>query len=187
MTCTVVLLKFCVMCRPHQPVWNRQGLILFNSFDRRGLFQVAASGGEARAVTTLDPARQELFHAWPQFLTDSRHFIYLVQSALPENTGIYVGSLYSKERKRLINTSSISAYAGVASGSGYLLFMHAATLMAQRFDARKQEMQGEAFPVAEDVRLPPTPASGICSGISLGAQGARLPGAQPSDHRARLV
>ena len=143
--------------------WSRQGLILFNSFDRRGLFQVPANGGEPRPVTLIDASRHEIFHAWPQFLPDSRHFIYLVQSTLPENTGIYVGSLDSRERKRLMNTSSLSAYAGVTSGSGYLLFMHAATLMAQAFDARKQEMQGEAFPVAEDVRLPPTPAPGFAA------------------------
>ena len=43
--------------------WNRDGVILFNSFDRRGLYQVAASGGDPRRVTTLDDARRELVHA----------------------------------------------------------------------------------------------------------------------------
>jgi DNA-binding winged helix-turn-helix (wHTH) protein/Tol biopolymer transport system component len=143
--------------------WSRQGVILFNSFDRRGLFQVAATGGEARPVTTLDAARQELVHAWPQFLPDSRHFIYLVQSALPENTGIYAGSLDSKERKLLINTSSLPAYAGLPSGTGYLLFMHGATLMAQAFDEKRLATTGEASPVAEDVRLPPTPIRGFAA------------------------
>jgi len=143
--------------------WNRQGLILFNSFDRRGLFQVPANGGEARPVTAVDPSRSEIFHAWPQFLPDNRHFIYLVQSALPENTGIYAGSLDSKEKKRLVNTSSLPAFAGMPPGRGYLLFMHAATLMAQGFDPSKLEMQGEAFPVTEDVRLPPSPASGFAA------------------------
>lgn len=141
--------------------WSRHGLILFNSFDRRGLFQVAASGGEARPVTTLDTARHEIIHAWPQFLPDGRHFIYLVQSTLPENTGIYAGSLDSKERKRLMNISSLSAYAGLPSGRGYLLFMHAATLMAQSFDARKLELQGEAFPIAEDALLSGTTPLGL--------------------------
>jgi Tol biopolymer transport system component/DNA-binding winged helix-turn-helix (wHTH) protein len=143
--------------------WNRQSVILFNSFDRRGLFQVAANGGEPRPVTLVDASRREIFHLWPQFLPDGRHFIYLVQSAPPENTGIYAGSLDSKEKKRLVNTSSLPAYAGLPSGRGYLLFMHAATLMAQAFDPRKLEMQGEASPVAEDVRLPPTPALGFAA------------------------
>jgi Tol biopolymer transport system component/DNA-binding winged helix-turn-helix (wHTH) protein len=141
--------------------WSRQSVILFNSFDRRGLFQVPANGGEPRPVSLVDASRRESLHLWPQFLPDGRHFIYLVQSALRENTGIYAGSLDSKEKKRLANTSSLPAYAGLPSGSGYLLFMHAATLMAQAFDPRKLEVQGEAIPVAEDVRLPPTPALGF--------------------------
>lgn len=143
--------------------WNRQALILFNSYDRRVLFQVPANGGSARPVTLIDASRHEIFHLWPQFLPDDRHFIYLVQSALPENTGIYAGSLDSKDKKRLVNVSSLPAYAGLPSGRGYLLFMHAATLMAQAFDPRKLEMEGEASPVADDVRLPPTPALGFAA------------------------
>lgn len=143
--------------------WNREGLILFNSFDRRGLFQVPANGGEPRPVTLVDASRQEIFHAWPQFLPDGRHFIYLVQSALPENTGIYAGSLDSKEKKRLVNTSSLPAYAGLLSGRGYLLFMRAATLMAQAFDPRNLEVEGEPLAVAEDVRLLPSPAPGYAT------------------------
>jgi len=143
--------------------WSRQSVILFNSFDRPGLFQVPAHGGEPRPVTLVDASRHEIFHAWPQFLPDGRHFIYLVQSALPENTGIYAGSLDSKEKKRLLNTSSLPAYAGLPSGRGYLLFMHAATLMAQAFDSTKLEMEGDAFPVVDDVRLPPSPALGFAT------------------------
>src|SRR5215813_7870943 len=38
-----------------------------------------------------------------------------------------------------------------AAGPGYLLFMRTDTLMAQPFDARKLELSGEPFPVAEQV------------------------------------
>ena len=48
--------------------WNRDGVILFNSFDRRGLYRLVVSTGEAAPVTTLDPARHEVQHLWPQFL-----------------------------------------------------------------------------------------------------------------------
>jgi Tol biopolymer transport system component len=101
--------------------WNRDGVILFNSSDRRGLYRVAVTGGEAMPLTTLDPARQELQHLWPQFLRDGRHFIYLVQSARPENTGIYTGSQDSKERKLIVRNTSIAKYAGLDPGNGYLL------------------------------------------------------------------
>ena len=82
--------------------WSRDGVILFNSFDRRGLYRVAVTSGKATPVTTLDPVRQEVLHLWPQFLPDGRHFIYLVQSTRPENTGIYAGSLDSKERRLIL-------------------------------------------------------------------------------------
>lgn len=38
--------------------------------------------------------------------------------------------------------------------------MQAATLMAQPFDVKRLESQGDAFPVAEQVWLPPAPAQG---------------------------
>jgi Tol biopolymer transport system component/DNA-binding winged helix-turn-helix (wHTH) protein len=135
--------------------WNSDGVIVFNSQDRRGLYRVAVTGGEAWPVTTLDPARQEVQHLWPQFLRDGRHFIYLVRSALAENTGIYAGSLDSKERRLIVRASSVAKYAGLSPETGYLLYMRGATLMAQRFDDRKLESEGEPFPIAEEVWLSP--------------------------------
>jgi DNA-binding winged helix-turn-helix (wHTH) protein/Tol biopolymer transport system component len=143
--------------------WNRDGVILFNSLDRRGLYRMAATGGEATPVTTLDPAGQEVQHLWPQFLRDGRHFIYLVQSARPENTGIYAGSLDSKERKLILRTSSIAAYAGLDPGTGYLLYMRGGTLMAQRFDDRRLASEGEPLPIAEQVWLLPSGGQGFAA------------------------
>ena len=143
--------------------WNRDGVILFNSEDRHGLYRVPATGGTVVPVTALDASRQENLHAWPQFLPDGRHYIYLVQSDMPENTGIYAGSLDSKMRKRVANVSTNPAYAESPSGGGYLLFMQASTLMAQRFDAQSLELAGEAFPVADQISLPPSPAPGFAA------------------------
>ena len=143
--------------------WSRDGVILFSSDDRRGLYRVPATGGEVTAVTAFDTSRQENLHAWPQFLPDGRHFIYLILSDKPENTGIYAGSLDSKVSKRVINASTNPSYAGLPSGIGYLLYMHAATLMAQQFDAKKLELQGEEFPVADQVLMPPAPARGFAA------------------------
>jgi eukaryotic-like serine/threonine-protein kinase len=143
--------------------WNRDGVILFNSEDRDGLYRVPATGGTAVQVTALDASRQENLHAWPQFLPDGRHYIYLVQSDKPENTGIYASSMDSRLRKRVANVSTNPTYAESPSGTGYLLFMQASTLMAQRFDAGKLELAGEALPVADQVSLPPSPAPGFAA------------------------
>jgi Tol biopolymer transport system component/predicted Ser/Thr protein kinase len=125
--------------------WNRDGVILFEAYSTP-LFIVAAAGGEAKALTSVDASRKESAHRWPSFLPDGRHFLYTVLSPQLENSGIYLGALDSKDRTRLAGDTSNAAYA-----SGYLLFARARTLMAQRFDAGKLQPAGEPRPVAEQV------------------------------------
>lgn len=143
--------------------WNREGSILFSSNDHEGLYRVPATGGEPSRVTALSAERQETLHVWPQFLPDGQHFIYLAQSEKPENTGIYVGSLDSKVAKRVLAASGNPSYAASRSGTGYLLSMQTATLMAQAFDTTRLELSGERFPIAERLFLPPAPAPGFAA------------------------
>ena len=126
--------------------WNRQGTILFS--ERRGpIHRVSAAGGEATAITELDQSRQEASHRHPYyFLPDGRHFLYVAWTKVREDTRIYVGSLDSKERKFLVNTSLWSRVA--YSPPGYLLFVRGETLIAQRFDVNRLEVSGEPFPIA---------------------------------------
>jgi Tol biopolymer transport system component len=134
-----------------QGAWSPRGVILFHSGLRRALYQVAATGGKARQVLALDPSRQETSHSSPQFLPDGRHFLYFVQSGRTENRGIYLGSLDSRESRRLLSTERNAVYAGPPSGRGHLLFMHGTSLMAQPFDGRRFLLTGEPFPIAEGV------------------------------------
>jgi len=132
---------------PAGGTWNRDGVIVFaRSFGDR-LYRVSASGGAPTPVTTLDESRKETAHQWPYFLPDGRHFLYLARSVQRENTGVYVGTLDSKERKLLLNADSSVAYAP----PGFLLFLRERTLMAQSFDANKLQLTGEPFPIAEQV------------------------------------
>ena len=127
--------------------WNQQGLIVFSRSPGDGLYKVSATGGTPARATNLDESRKETTHAWPYFLPDGRHFLYLARSAQRENTGIYVAALDSSERKLLVNADSSAAYAP----PGFLLFLRERTLMAQRFDANNLQLSGEAFPIAEQV------------------------------------
>ena len=79
-------------------------MILFTSIN--GLVRVAESGGAVTPVTTLDASRGEVFHDYPQFLPDGKHFLYYVSCTKPENNGIFVGSLDSKERKLVLSANS---------------------------------------------------------------------------------
>jgi Tol biopolymer transport system component len=129
--------------------WNREGVIIAGGLNVP-LFRVPAAGGEARPLTTLEQARRDIDHRWPVFLPDGQHYLYTVRSSLPDNAGIYLGALGSKERIRLLGDESNAAYVAASDG-GYLLFIRGETLMAQPFLAGKFQLSGEPFPVAEQL------------------------------------
>jgi serine/threonine protein kinase len=135
--------------------WNRDGTIIFAmNLDR--IVQIPASGGTPSPVTALDASRKEAGHVFPSFLPDGRHFIYLNISTVPENSGVYVGSLDAKpseqSRRKVVGTPFGAAYVpptDSASGIGHLLFRRERWLMAQPFDDRTQELSGEPVAIAE--------------------------------------
>lgn len=128
--------------------WNRDGLILFAPTAQDPIHQVSSSGGASSPVTERAGSPVEISHRWPFFLPDGRHFLYLAQSAQKEKSGIYVGSLQSRERKLLVNADSKVAY----SLPGFLLYCRERTLLAQPFDPTGLRLSGEAFPVGEKVQ-----------------------------------
>jgi len=131
--------------------WNREGVILFAPTVSSPIHRVSAAGGAATPVTVLDASKDESSHRWPNFLPDGRRFLYVAGSSfaskeIPTNS-ILVGSLDSKESKLLFHTHANAIYT-----SEHLLFLRLNTLMAQPFDAKRLELTGEAFPVADPVQ-----------------------------------
>jgi len=135
--------------------WNKDGVIIFGQLPG-GIMRVSASGGLPFPLTTLDPSRGETDHAFPSFLPDGRHFLYLRRSAQPENSGVYVGSLSVKpeaqDSRRLLATAFQPIYVpSLNPESGQLLFMSEAKLQVQPFDASRPQLTGEPVSVAEQV------------------------------------
>jgi hypothetical protein len=126
--------------------WNRDGVIVFGVLGGGALYRVEAAGGEPTPLTRLDSSRRETGQRFPSFLPDGRHFLYYSVTGTTEQHGIYVGSLDSRETKRLIESEASAEY-----GQGNLLFVRNNTLMAQPLDLQRLETAGSAFPVAEDV------------------------------------
>ncbi len=130
--------------------WNRDGTIIFGTVGK-GIMQVPAAGGVATLLTTTE-GRNEV-HTFPSFLPDGRHFLYL---RAPENPGIYLGSLdvrpEQQSSSRILSTSRMAVYAATDEpGLGRLLFLREGTLLAQAFDERSLQPQGDPIPVAEQV------------------------------------
>jgi serine/threonine protein kinase/Tol biopolymer transport system component len=128
--------------------WGADGTILFEPGPRTGIFRIAASGGTVVPVTKLDTP-EHTTHRWPNFMPDGKHFLYLAADhADPRGASseIYVASLDGKLNRPLMHSFAKAEYA-----SGYLLYLHGTTLMAQPFNADKLEFTGDATAVAEDV------------------------------------
>jgi eukaryotic-like serine/threonine-protein kinase len=127
--------------------WGSSGTIVFAPDTTSGLYRVDAAGGTRVALTTFDA--KETSHRWPDFLPDGKHFLYFAHGAAPEDNGIYLAALDSKERKLLMHNDSNAIYAA----PGYLLFVRDNTLMAQRFNLRSLALEGEAKPLADHVAV----------------------------------
>jgi eukaryotic-like serine/threonine-protein kinase len=121
--------------------WSRDGVIVFVPNESSGVFQVPATGGEVRQLTT--PSREEVRHRTPYFLPDGRHFLYQAGGST------FVGSLDAKEAKQVLADGAPAIYAP----PGWLLFVRNGALWAQRFDAAQLELQGEAVSLTPPTNL----------------------------------
>lgn len=130
--------------------WNKAGTIILGT--PKGLFKVSAEGGTPETLTSVE--KTESGHYWPAFLTDGRRYVYLAWSGEADKRAIVVGSLDSKERKRVIAADSNPAYA-----PGYLLFHRGATLFAAAFNGNAEP--GEPVHIADGVSF--NPANGLGS------------------------
>jgi eukaryotic-like serine/threonine-protein kinase len=126
--------------------WNADGAIVFAPSLTTSLMRVAAAGGTLMVVTTL--AAQQQGHAVPQFLPDGRRFLFYVRGA-PDTAGIYLGGLDGSASTRVTSADS----AGVYLPSGWLLWVRAGTLVAQRLDVAQAALTGEPVTLADGVAV----------------------------------
>src|SRR5262249_30870679 len=124
--------------------WSREGTILFAPDYRKGLYRVAASGGEPVRVLERD-ASKYLTYSRPKFLPDGKHFLY--RGALDPLYGVICfASMDGKENRPLLTVNG-----SVTCASGFLLYLLGSTLMAQSFDPERGQLTGEARPIAEHI------------------------------------
>jgi serine/threonine protein kinase/Tol biopolymer transport system component len=126
---------------------NRDGVILIGM--NGTIMRTSDSGGEVKTQVQLDKDKKEQLAALPVFLPDGNHFLFALVNAVPENSGIFVGSLDSNSRTKLLplgNRLNGMAYAP----QGYLVVSGAA-LTAQRFDLKQLSLQGEPIQLADAV------------------------------------
>jgi len=127
--------------------WGKNGIIVFDGTVSDPVRQVPASGGTPSLASKIDSARGEKMGAWPCFLPDGEHFLYLADTN--NTTGdwiLKVGSIKTLESKALTKVSSRIEYA-----NGYILYLNKDLLVAHPFDPEKLELTGEPVPLAPNV------------------------------------
>ena len=126
--------------------WNEDDVIVFGS--PTGLLRVAATGGEPTQVTSVDAARGEVGHAWPQFLPDGEQLLFVATSRSGQEQDLYLTSLKPEAPPSLLlPTTARARYAT----PGYLLFHSGSGLMAQPFDADARAVTGDGVRVVDEV------------------------------------
>jgi Tol biopolymer transport system component len=144
--------------------WSRDGVILFAPASEGPLMRVASGGGEPVAVTTLDSTKHQSGHRFPCFLSDGEHFLFAALPAGPYSCDICVGSLRSREVKRILTAGSAAVYAE----PGYLLFERDERVMVQRFDPGRLELVGDAVAIADASEFSGMDADPVASASRVG-------------------
>jgi serine/threonine protein kinase/Tol biopolymer transport system component len=133
--------------------WNAHGVILFSQWsgEGQGIYRISADGGTAAKLALADGAAAGTTRAWPSFLPDGNHFLYMtgVFRGLIEDHRVCVGQLGSREAACLMQSDSRVEYAP----PGRLLFVRKGTLLAQPFDAGKRRLSGQPASIADRISV----------------------------------
>jgi serine/threonine protein kinase/Tol biopolymer transport system component len=126
--------------------WGSQGVILFDSTQNDSIMQVSASGGIPKAASSFDRQAKETGNAWPQFLPDGSHFLFVAYSGTESH--VKVGELGDLHSKLIRAIASRCEYA-----PGHLVYVLDNNLVAQPFDLGQLKLSGDPVPIAERVNL----------------------------------
>ena len=142
------VIPICDVMEGRGGTWSTEGVIIFGV--RVGaLFRVDASGGKPVPLTTLDDARHEVSHRFPQFFPDQKHFLFVTQT--PQITArVFVASLDSPRPVMLEDVTSSAMFS-----NNHLLYVVDNNLMIRGFDPKTLHFTGEPVVVAEHVQNDP--------------------------------
>ncbi len=128
--------------------WGPDGTIVFAPSVFSGLMRISSSGGQAEPLTTLDKAKDERTHRWPQWLPGGKAVLFTSQSGDTStfDTGtIEVVRTDTGERKVVHRGGYYARYVP----TGHVLYVLRGTLFALPFDVKRMEATGSEMPVLE--------------------------------------
>jgi eukaryotic-like serine/threonine-protein kinase len=163
--------------------WGPNNIIVFAPSTTSAIWQISASGGTPQVLTTLDSAKGEESHRWPELLPGGKAVLFTVG---PEggqaDAEIAVQRLDTGERRVLVQGGTYAHYLA----TGQLVYLRQGTLMAVPFDLARLEVSGTAVPVLEGISQNPSSGAPRLSVSSNGSL-AYLPASFGESLDAKLV
>jgi serine/threonine-protein kinase len=143
--------------------WSADNAIIFGT-GNGGLMRVSP-GGTPEALTQVDHTKNQLSHRFPRLLPGGRALLFTIYPAdgQPDNMQIGVLDLQSGEHRVIISGGASPTYVD----SGHIVYGHAGTLRAVRFDPDRLEVQGNPVVVLEGI----VTKSGGAASFSVSADG----------------
>jgi serine/threonine-protein kinase len=139
--------------------WAPDGTIIAGSAD--GLFRVSASGGIPQELTTVDEAKGETSHRWPEILPGGKAVLFTIMRGILEDAQIAVYSLETGERQILLDETGFNAR---YLSSGHIVYIRGGFLMAIPFDIH--ELKVTSSPVALPLSIQYLSGGAACFRIS---------------------
>lgn len=127
--------------------WSQAGVIFFDGRVSDPIKRVADSGGVPTVAVPPDPALKESGTAWPYFLPDGRHFLFMSTNTNGP-LALKLGSLDDPKTTVLADIKSRFEYS-----AGHIFYVSEQTLMARPFSVDKLAFTGEPFPVTDRIQM----------------------------------
>jgi len=144
----------CEAPEPRGGTWADDGTIAFTPGASNGanLLRVSSAGGQPESLIPL--ARGETTQRWPQWLPGGKAILFTSHTTVSANyddADIVVQALPGGPRTVVHH----GGYWGRYVPGGYVIYVHAGTLMAVAFDLSRLEPHGPPVPVIENLRSDP--------------------------------
>ena len=131
--------------------WSGAGIILFTPGIEQGLLRLADTGGAATPVTFPDRDQASFGHAWPHWLKDDRHFLFVLVAG--ERAGIHLGAIDEAESTLIVSFDGLATTGVRHAPGGRIVYLRNGDLFAQQLDLDQRRVLGEPVRVAEGIRF----------------------------------
>jgi Tol biopolymer transport system component len=129
--------------------WGAKGMILMDGRASDSLRVVSAQGGELHPATRIYRSDHEMGSAWPCFLPDGEHFLFIGTRAEGGRGDIRLGRLGSLDSKLLGQSDGRVEYAP----GDWALFVRSGSLVAQKLSVGAGRLEGDPITIVDDLRI----------------------------------